>query len=115
MSEPIPLGPSPGVERRTTTRYLCDLGTTCYLLATVDNDPWLARVRNISAGGISLLLHREIEPGRVVNLDLQNPERHFHCQIAVRIRYIVEHPSGDWIHGCEFLTKLTAEQLRALT
>ncbi|MCS6852681.1 MAG: PilZ domain-containing protein [Gemmataceae bacterium] len=105
----------PPPERRAATRYLYNPNATCLLTATIDDDPWLVRVRNISLTGISLLTDRPVEAGRVVNLELRNPLRHLACRVPTQVLYVVEHPSGDWILGCKFVTELTPEQLRALT
>jgi len=103
-----------GAERREAIRYGISLETSGRLIADLENDQSQARVRNISAGGISLVLNHGIEPDTVLNVQLLNRPTMFLCKVQVRITYIVEHPSGDWILGGAFIDKLSEDDLRAL-
>jgi hypothetical protein len=100
--------------RRESIRYNINLETSCLLIAALEGDPVPVRVRNISAGGISLVLNRGIEPDTMLTIQLLNRPRMFFCKIEVKITYIVEHPSGDWIAGGSFTRRLTDEELRSL-
>lgn len=103
-----------GAERRETMRYGIGLDTSGRLIAAVGNDPTQVRVRNISAGGISLVLNHGVEPDTILEVQLLNRPTMFLCKVQVRITYIVEHPSGEWILGGAFIDKLGDEDLRAL-
>jgi hypothetical protein len=100
--------------RRDAIRYNINLETSCLLIAALEGDPMPVRVRNISAGGVSLVLHRGIDPETLLNVQLLNRPRMFFCKIDVKITYIVEHPSGDWIVGGSFTRRLTDDELRSL-
>ncbi len=103
-----------GADRRTSIRYGISLETSGRLIASIEDDPLPLRVRNISAGGISLVLHRGVEPDTVIEVQLLNRPQMFLCVVQVRVTYIVEHPSGDWILGGAFVRKLTDEEVRLL-
>jgi c-di-GMP-binding flagellar brake protein YcgR len=103
-----------GAERRESIRFGINLETSVRLIAAVEGDPTPARVRNISAGGISLVLNRGVDPDTMLNVQLLNRPQMFLCKVEVRVTYIVEHPTGDWILGGAFARKLTDEELRCL-
>jgi hypothetical protein len=116
MREPSPT-PSPGIrfggaERRTSRRHT-NLATHHRLVAAVGDDFVLAKIRNISPEGISLILNRPVEAGTMLSVDLiDTKSNRFSRTLQVRVLYSVEHPSGDWILGGTFASKLTDEELR---
>jgi hypothetical protein len=101
-------------ERRDTVRYTITLETSCRLLAMVQGEANPIRVRNISAGGISLVLHNEVPSDTLLDIELLNRPQMFLCKLQVRITYRVEHPTGDWIIGGAFTRRLTDEELKLL-
>lgn len=103
-----------GAERRETIRYGINLETSCRLLAMVEGEPHPVRVRNISAGGISLVLSHEVPADSILEIELLNRPEMFLCKLQVQITYRVEHPTGDWILGGAFTRKLTDEELKLL-
>lgn len=100
--------------RREAIRYNINLETSVLLIAALEGDTTPIRVRNISSGGISLVLTRGVEPDTVLSIQLLNRPRMYFCKVDVKVTYVVEHPSGDWILGGAFARKLTNEELRAL-
>lgn len=100
--------------RREAFRYNINLETSCLLIAALEGDTTPVRVRNISSGGVSLVLTRGVEPDTVLNIQLLNRPRMFFCKVDVRVTYVVEHPSGDWILGGAFARTLSDEELRML-
>lgn len=102
-----------GIERRASTRYPCNLATSCRLAASVKGDTVPARVRNISAGGVSLVLGHEFTSGALIALELRNTGRNFARTLQVRVIYCIEHPSGDWILGGAFVSPLTDDEVKA--
>jgi len=100
-----------GSERRTSRRHT-NLATHHRLVAAVGDDFVLAKIRNISPEGISLILGRPIEPGATLSVDLiDTTTNRFSRTLQVRVIYSVEHPTGDYILGGSFDTKLTSEEL----
>jgi hypothetical protein len=99
-------------DRRVSRRQTC-LATHNRLVAAVGDDFCLAKIRNISPEGISLILSRAVEQGAVLSVDLIDTKTNrFSRTLQVRVAYCVEHPSGDWILGGTFNGKLTAEELQ---
>jgi hypothetical protein len=101
-------------DRRQSVRYGINLETSCRLLAMVQGEAQPVRVRNISAGGISLVLPHEVPPDELLEVELLNRPEMFLCKLQVRITYRVEHPSGDWIIGGAFTRKLREDELKSL-
>lgn len=101
-----------GAERRTSKRHTV-LATHERLVAAIGDDFCLAKIRNISPDGISLILARPVESGSVLSVDLIDTKTNkFSRTLQVRIIYSVEHPSGDWILGGSFNGRLTNEELQ---
>lgn len=103
------------LERRANQRHPCNLETSCRLLAAVGDDFWTTRVRNISPGGISLIVHQPVEPGTVLSVELlDRTTQRFSATLQVRVVYAVEHPSGEWIIGGSFTNRLSNDELQTL-
>jgi hypothetical protein len=113
MAVPLPADDPQGIERRASTRYPCNLATSCRLAASVKQEPRSARVRNISAGGISLVLSHEFASGDIIAVELRSMTRSFVREFKLRVIYCIEHPSGDYILGGSFTSPLTDEEVTA--
>ncbi|MFN4258734.1 MAG: PilZ domain-containing protein [Gemmataceae bacterium] len=94
-------------------RFPCNLDTSCTLIASVEGEAQPVKVRNISAGGISLIVPRGFEPHSVLTLQLVNKLKNYRCDVRIRVIYCLEHPTGEWILGAAFTRNLTDEELRA--
>lgn len=101
-------------ERRQSVRYGINLETSCRLLAMVQGEPHPIRVRNISAGGISLVVSHSVPADDLLEVELLNRPEMFLCKLQVRITYRVEHPTGDWIVGGAFTRALREDELKSL-
>ncbi len=99
-------------DRRVSKRHTC-LAAHQRLMAAIGDDFVLAKIRNISPEGISLILSRPVEAGTVLSVDLIDTRTNrFSRTLQVRVIYSVEHPSGDWILGGTFAAKLSNEELQ---
>ena len=101
-----------GIERRASTRFPCNLATSCRLVASLPDDPVPARVRNISVGGLSLVLAKPFDSGSLLAIELRSMTRNVTRTLQIRILYVVEHPSGDWIAGASFVQPLADDELK---
>lgn len=102
------------IDRRASTRYPCNLATSCRMAALVAGDTFPGRVRNVSLGGISLVLSRPFDTGTELSVELRSNFRHFSRTVRIRVIYCIEHPSGDWIVGASFAQVLSDEEVRLL-
>src|SRR5690242_3786694 len=57
-------------ERRASVRYRSGITGSCQTLSVLREAAWEATVRDISSGGIGLLLERRFEPGVLLALEL---------------------------------------------
>ncbi len=89
-------------------------GVRNHLVANVDGDPWPVRVRNISAGGVSLFTSRPLELESEVAVDLFNRATGFDGRIPARVVFVLPHPCGDHAVGLAFARPLTAEEVEGL-
>jgi hypothetical protein len=109
-----PGGSRPHHERRREVRYDISPGRAAILVGNIQGDPFPARVRNISTGGICLMSNTPHEPGSILDVNLCNLNRNAVRHVQVQVLYQMEHPSGDWMVGGAFARKLTGEELRGL-
>lgn len=105
----------PGAERRVAVRYYpSGADTFTHMNAVVEGFAGTARVRNISATGISLIVDHDLDPDTEVSLQLRNLSKLYSCRLPLRIVYMVERPSGEWILGGAFVRKLTDHEMKGL-
>jgi len=100
-----------GIERRVYTRFAGNLATSCRVTVAVRRSTIEARVRNISAGGISLIVSQPAAPGSLVQIDLRHTQRNYRRGLELRVLYCIEHPSGEWILGGSYLEGLSTDEL----
>jgi len=100
---------------RVYERYPSDLSTQCQpLAARGENDMmWPANVRDISAGGVGLLLQRRFEPRTGLAIELPDTDGSAYT-VFVRVVHATAKPGGQWLLGCQFVSPLPDERLKAL-
>lgn len=107
-----------GADRRAAVRYPCSedgfgLDNSCRPIGTERTEAWAACVRDLSTGGMGLILNRRFEPGTLLVVDLQDAEQAAHRTLLVRVARV--HKEGQiWLLGCEFIHKMTEQELLAL-
>jgi hypothetical protein len=75
----------------------------------------LARIRNITHGGIGLTCTRRFEVGTFVAIELQLPNQDFPRVVPARVVHArTERGRSGWFFGCEFVNKLSDEDLKSL-
>lgn len=103
-----------GSGRRRAARFPCALGTSGLIREEPDGEPDWVAVRNLSAGGVSLVVRNRVEPGVNLTLDLFNKNRHFDCQVPLRVIHVRDYPGDSFLVGGAFARPLNDEELRAL-
>jgi PilZ domain len=104
--------PGMEVERRAVVRYLCDKEASYYALPQCQRH-W-ARVRNISTGGVGLLLDAPIEPGTDLVVEMKTMDPATSLTLPARVVHATMQEEGSWIVGCKFFTRPAEEELLAL-
>jgi hypothetical protein len=99
------------VERRKYTRYSCILRATYANGETHAFLPiQLARIANISQGGVALHAGEQFTEGSRLTITLQSGGNEV-GPVEVRIVRTVEQPNGSWLMGAEFAQPLSKEVL----
>jgi hypothetical protein len=107
-------GAAPEEDRRAWVRYQADAETVCQPYSAGEDDLWWqARVRDVSAGGVGLLLSRRFEPGAILTIDLWAGAGDGSRSLLGRVRHATRHGT-EWLVGCEFLWTLGDDELHAL-
>ena len=74
----------------------------------------LAWVYDLSRAGVGLLLGQPVEPGTELDIELLTQQAIVHVAVRARVAHTTRREDGRWLVGCEFLTRLTGEELAAL-
>jgi hypothetical protein len=107
-------GRHPRFERRSTVRYPCHVETYCQPASGRDDELWWrGEIRNVSGGGIGLILTRGFEVGRYLEIELPLAVAGTNSTL-VRVVYAAKQSSGSWLVGCSFTQRLTDEQVQAI-
>ena len=102
---PVPI-PAAGRERRAAARRACVVATTCVIdtgLVAGGADAaeaWPAVVRNISAGGMGLVLARRFEPGTVFAVRMDGAVGKPPRDLVARVVNVRADGQAHWFHGC---------------
>jgi hypothetical protein len=100
-------------ERRVWIRYPADLEVAVSPACSAENAGIVARVRNISLGGINLLASRHLEPGEMITVELPGATAESRTWVLACVVHCAELKPGEWSLGCTFSRELTHEDLIA--
>ncbi len=103
----------PHDERRASVRFSCDLPGGCAPFGNPRADRWKARVCNISAGGLCLVLARRFEPGTMLEIELTTPGE-YPPKLLAQVVHVHSDERGSWAVGCRFVSELSPEALEEL-
>jgi hypothetical protein len=87
-------------DRRAAPRFACDVGGTCKPAVLADDKRWAGRVKDVSAGGLGLLVQRRFEPGTLLRVDLSGAEPDAPQSLFVTVVHLRPLPGGQWLLGC---------------
>jgi serine/threonine protein kinase len=109
-----------GSERRAFVRHPLGVGTfgavdTAIYGGTGETDElWPLVVRDVSAGGIGVLLARRFEMGTELTIELTAGQDATPRWLPARVVRIEPEKNGHWVHGCAFRHPLSQDELAAL-
>jgi c-di-GMP-binding flagellar brake protein YcgR len=101
-------------DRRAFNRYPAQVETTVHLANSSDPTPYPARVRNISQGGISVLVGKEFAPGQLLSVELPTLDKQVTFTVLVCVVHSVPHGKNEWALGGTFARELSEEDLLAV-
>jgi|SRR5438445_3980733 len=102
---------TPRTERRGWIRYLCDVVTSCQRVNAPDDSSVLAKIRNISQGGVNLIVSQPFEAGAILSVELPAGQGEPACTILGCVVHAQPQSNGEWVLGCSFVRELTDHDL----
>src|SRR5439155_20813614 len=103
--------PAQSEERRAWLRYVCDLVTICQPASILDTEPFLARVRNISHGGINFVLDQCFANGSILSGELPGTDGQPTVTLLACVIHGAPQAGGDWALACSFVRELSDDDL----
>lgn len=104
------------LERRTFVRIASDLDAACRPAGSREVG-WPGRVRDISRGGVGLLLKHRFQPGTLLTVELRDTTGDLRRTVRVRVIHATStiiDGAARWHLGCEFETPLSDAEFEAL-
>ncbi len=102
-------------DRRVSVRYSSNLTTLCQKTSADTNDFWLlAKIQNLSATGLRLLLGSPFKHGSMIDIEPVKLDSGFTRLLRARVVYCRQEATGGWTVGCEFPNPLSADELQSL-
>jgi hypothetical protein len=97
------------IRSRVQERRAWGLETTCRLPAP-EKRSWPVLVRDLSMGGVGLVLDTYLETGSELIIEIPDSQDH----LRVRIVHATALPGGQWLLGCSLTKALTEKELQQL-
>jgi hypothetical protein len=107
-----PSAPTPG-NCRVFERFACDAPASCQPSADWGVE-WSGQVRDVSAGGLCLVLMRRFEPGVHLAVELPGTDGTASSTILARVVHVRTEPGGFWALGCRFVNPVGEGAVQAL-
>jgi hypothetical protein len=98
-------------ERRVWVRYPCDVEATCQPANTPEAMRLSARVRNISRGGINLVMDCPVQSGSLLSVELPAARDELASTVLAYVVRVAAQWGGEWSVGCTFASELNDEDL----
>ncbi len=98
-------------DRRAWVRHTCDLDSLCLPPRNGTVTQWSARIRDVSRGGIQLVLNHWIVPGTVLTIQLEGDDGAPSLDLSVQVIFAMAMPEGKWALGCRFTKHLSEDEL----
>jgi hypothetical protein len=100
-------------DRRVWVRFPSSVQTTLQPAHGGDAERLSARVRDISRGGIRLLVETAFEPGALISVELPDPSGESSYIVLAYVIHASAADDGTWALGCTFARELSDEDLEA--
>jgi hypothetical protein len=104
--------PAPAADQRGWVRFPCRAQAT-FQVVRAPAAPAVAEVLNVSASGIGLRAGGGLQVGEMLSVELRGGDRPPLTTLACVVRVTAE-PDGKQILGCNFISELAEDDLRAL-
>jgi hypothetical protein len=101
-------------DQRTWVRYACAMKASYQAIAGADTAPRPAKVVNVSASGVGLVVGEPVENGTLLSVELQAADGKYTRTMLSCVVHVAAQAAGEWALGCNFLRSLSEEDLKAL-
>ncbi|HYT88627.1 MAG TPA: PilZ domain-containing protein [Gemmataceae bacterium] len=101
-------------DQRTWMRFTCDVKAQYQPIGGPETAPQNAKVINLSASGVGLLVPRSIDNGALLSVELQAASGSFRRTMLACVVHVTAQPESEWALGCNFIRSLSDEDLQAL-
>src|SRR5436309_14296512 len=106
-----------GIDRRAYVRLAADLAAVCRPTKHLSDIGWPGQVRDVSQGGVGLVLRHRFQPGTRLAVELRAASGAALRTVEARVVH-ARPASADgtpcWLLGCAFDLPLTEEEFQAL-
>lgn len=105
------------MERRAWVRYGSDLDAVCRGAGAMKDAGWTAKVKDISMGGVGLLMRHRFRPGTPLLVEMKNKSGSLCRVVPARVVHAKPVRAGGeacWHVGCAFVSNLSDEEVKAL-
>jgi serine/threonine protein kinase len=99
-------------DKRASVRFASNQGGFCNAVGSEKNPRWPAKVQNVSADGLALLLGRRFEVRSSLWVELADggtPRTYL-----VRVARVQQRPGRKWLLGCTFARRLAEDEVQTL-
>jgi PilZ domain len=105
-----------GIERRVWIRYGSDLEAVCRAPTLRQESGWMARVTDVSRGGVGLVSRHRFRAGTPLLIEVRDHSGDMRLLAAkvVHARPIDDNGHPGWLMGCVFGLMLSETELQAL-
>jgi hypothetical protein len=105
-----------GMERRVWIRYGSDLEAVCRPPTVRRESGWVARVKDVSRGGLGLVSRHRFRAGTPLLIELRDHTGDVRLLAAHVVHVMPTEDDGQpaWFLGCSFALMLSEKELKAL-
>jgi hypothetical protein len=97
-------------DRRLEVRHCLGLSISCKTVDQGAGVAWQGECQDLSRQGIRLLLDRRFQPGTLLLIELQAPNRSMVHSFLTRVRWTEKHDPAGWVAGCVLVCPLSDEE-----
>jgi hypothetical protein len=101
-------------DRRGAERHLCHLQPFWRIGGADPRATPPLRIHNLSATGIGLRVRQPLKPGMGLVILLQSHRGRLSRPLAVRVMHATLLADGDWLLGCQFVRRLSEQDMQEL-
>jgi c-di-GMP-binding flagellar brake protein YcgR len=101
-------------EQRSWVRFPCDLEASYRLVRVTERNMTHAKVVDISASGVGLVVQRPIDAGSLLSIVLLAPKGKSSLKMLACVVRVTERPGDELLLGCNFIRELNDRELVAL-